>query len=254
MRGRNMNEEITVSVVTPCYNSERTIRKTIESVLNQTLACKEYFIIDGKSSDRTVEIAKEYEAAFAAKGIHYEISSEKDAGIYDAMNKGIAKATGTLVGIINSDDWYEPIAAETAVQTYEENPFDMMYADLRMIRQGKEIGIKKAKWRPHYVTTRDWNHPTTFITREMYRQYRYPCETIYDDLDILLQFRRDHRKMVIVNKTLANYQLGGSSNRKDIRFVWNRMVVKYRIYRKNGFSRLYLIEAVGMELGKWIFA
>ncbi len=249
-----MSNEITVSLVTPCFNSAGTIRKTIEAVLAQTVPCKEYFIIDGKSTDGTVEIAREYAAAFAAKGVDYRVFSEKDNGIYDAMNKGIDHATGTLVGIINSDDWYEPIAVETAVKTYQKHGFDMMYADLRMLRNGEPIGIKKAKLRKKYITTRDWNHPTTFLTRAMYDIYRYPCQCIYDDLDVLLQVRRDKRKVVIVNEILANYQLGGASNRKSFKNVWNRMVIKYRLYRKNGYSRLYLIEAVGMELGKWILA
>ena len=249
-----MKKPITVSVVTAAYNSSATIRGTIESVLGQTVPCYEYFIIDGNSTDDTVAIAESYRAAFEEKGIHYTIISEKDRGIYDAMNKGIARATGTLVGLLNSDDWYEPIAVETVVETYARDPFDMMYADLRMIRDEKELGIKRARLRQNYITTRDWNHPTTFITGEMYQRYRYACETIYDDLDVLLQLHRDHRKIVTVNKILANYRLGGSSNKKTVKDAWNRMKIKYRLYRKNGFSRLYLLEAVAMETAKLILS
>lgn len=249
-----MKKPITVSVVTASYNSSSTIRQTIESVLQQTVRCHEYFIIDGNSTDDTVAIAESYRPAFEEKGITYTIVSETDRGIYDAMNKGIAKATGTLVGLLNSDDWYEPIAVETVIETYENEPFDMMYADLRMIRDEKELGIKRARLRKKYITTRDWNHPTTFITGEMYKIYRYACETIYDDLDVLLQLHRDHRKIVIVNKILANYRLGGSSNKKTVADAWHRMKIKYRLYRKNGFSRLYLIEAVAMETAKLILS
>lgn len=249
-----MKSPTTVSIVTAAYNSSETIRGTIESVLGQTCPCKEYFIIDGASSDDTVAIAESYRSAFEEKGIRYTIISEKDNGIYDAMNKGIRLATGTIIGLINSDDWYEPIAVETVIGTYEQEAFDMMYADLRMIRNEKEIGIKRARLRKKYVTTRDWNHPTTFITKEMYRLYQYPCETIYDDLDVLLKFHRDKRHIVIVNRILANYRLGGSSNKKTFRDALNRTKIKYRLYRKNGFSRLYLIEAVGMEMAKLILA
>ncbi|MBP3701140.1 MAG: glycosyltransferase [Lachnospiraceae bacterium] len=247
-----MKNNVSVSVVTACYNSSATIRQTIESVLHQTVPCKEYFIIDGASTDDTVKIAEEYAEAFRNKGVRYCIVSEKDNGIYDAMNKGIAKATGTMVGLLNSDDWYEAETVETAISTYEREPFDMMYADLNMIRDEQVIGVKKARLRERYVTTRDWNHPTTFITRKMYEIYHYPCKNVYDDLDVLLKIRRDKRKVVVVNKVLANYRLGGASNKRSLKNAWYRMGIKYRIYRENGYSRLYLIEAVGMELGKYL--
>ena len=80
---------ILVSIVTVSFNSEKTIRKTIESVLNQSYQNMEYRIIDGLSSDNTLAICREYETAFQKKGIDYTILSEKDYGIYDAMNKGI---------------------------------------------------------------------------------------------------------------------------------------------------------------------
>ena len=90
-----MKRQATVSVITASYNSEATIRQTIESVLNQTVPCKEYFIIDGQSGDQTVEIARSYAPQFAEKGIDYAVISEPDRGIYDAMNKGIRLASGT---------------------------------------------------------------------------------------------------------------------------------------------------------------
>ena len=99
-----MEENKLVTVITPCFNSEKTIRKTIESVLNQTYHNIEYLIIDGASTDKTVEIAKSYEQAFGGR---MKIYSEPDKGIYDAMNKGIRLAGGELVGIVNSDDYYE---------------------------------------------------------------------------------------------------------------------------------------------------
>ena len=114
-----------VSVITICFNSEAVIRKTIESVLNQTWDKLEYLIVDGASKDRTVAIAEEYSERFAAKGVDYRIYSEPDRGIYDAMNKGIRLSSGDLVGLINSGDWYEPDAVETAVKAYEKEPYDL---------------------------------------------------------------------------------------------------------------------------------
>lgn len=102
-----------VSIITPCLNSEETIRDTIESVLGQSYQNIEYIIVDGRSTDRTIEIVKEYASGFEGR-LRY--ISEKDSGIYDAMNKGILQASGSVIGIINSDDWYEPEAVEQAVQ------------------------------------------------------------------------------------------------------------------------------------------
>ena len=96
-----------ISIITVSYNSEKTISRTIESVYNQTYQPYEYIIVDGLSQDSTVEIAKRYEQKFKEKGIIYKVISEKDNGLYDAMNKGIAIADGELVGMLISVVWYE---------------------------------------------------------------------------------------------------------------------------------------------------
>lgn len=248
-----MQTNIKVSIVTTSYNSEATIAQTITSVLNQTYGNVEYFIIDGGSKDKSVEIAESFRDAFREKGYTYTIISERDKGIYDAMNKGIRMSTGEIVGMINSDDWYEPIAIETVVKTYQEKPFDMMYADLRYIKNEQPAFVKHSKLRK-YVTTRDWNHPTTFVARHIYETYQFPLESVYDDLDFLLYMRSSNKNIVVVNETLANYRLGGASNQKTWEKTKERMTVKYRLYRRYHFSRLYWLEAVGMELAKFILA
>src|SRR4051812_41105410 len=91
-----------ISVITVVYNGAATLERTIKSVLKQTYKNIQYIIIDGRSNDGTIDIIKKYE-----KYISYWVS-EPDKGIYDAMNKGVAAATGTLVGILNSDDYYVP--------------------------------------------------------------------------------------------------------------------------------------------------
>lgn len=100
-----MNKPL-LSVVTVCFNSEQTIRRTIESLLNQSFNNFEYLIIDGKSSDKTVEIIQSFEQKFKQKKISYRWFSEKDNGIYDAFNKGVLKSTGKWVSFIGSDDYY----------------------------------------------------------------------------------------------------------------------------------------------------
>jgi len=94
-----------ITIVTVCYNEEKNIARTIESVLMQTAMNFEYIICDGLSQDHTVAIAESYREAFSQKGISYRIFSEKDCGIYDAMNKGIDKAEGSYIWFLNAGDW-----------------------------------------------------------------------------------------------------------------------------------------------------
>lgn len=241
-----------VSIVTVSFNSEKTIRDTIESVLNQTYEKIEYLIIDGKSKDQTVQIAESYVDKFREKGYSYQIISEKDSGIYDAMNKGIYLATGEIIGIINSDDWYEPQTVERMMQTYEKDPFDMFYADIRVIKGAKTF-VKHSKLREP-VVSRDWNHPTTFITKKMYQRFQYKLESLHDDWDLYLKIRKSGSKIVVLNEVLANFRLGGASNEKDIKKSIQRGKARYRIYRNNGYSRAYLIECVFIETVKFFFA
>ncbi len=239
-----------VSIITVSYNSEKTIRDTIESVLNQTYQNIEYIIVDGMSSDHTMDIVKEYIEKFKAKGIDYKYISEKDQGIYDAMNKGIKIAKGKLVGIINSDDWYEKNAVACAVESYVESPYDLFYADLRIAGDKNDI-IKKSK-NGRIITSRTWNHPTTFITGEIYKKYQYKNENIHDDWDLILRIRKDGCRVCVVNKVLANFRRTGVSHEKSLKKAMDRAKIKYKIYRDNGYEWWYFIECYGMEIAKLI--
>ena len=103
---------ILVSILTPCYNSAKTIEKTLECIEKQTYTNIEYIIIDGGSTDGTLEIIDRHRSRLPEK---LTVISENDNGIYDAMNKGIRLAKGELIGIVNSDDWYEHDTVEQAV-------------------------------------------------------------------------------------------------------------------------------------------
>jgi len=170
------------------------------------------------------------------------------------MNKGIRMAQGELVGIINSDDWYEPIAVETAVKTYQEEPYDLFYADINLIRSNGSIMVKHSR-KDRFPSSRHWNHPTTFITRKTYaEQGLYRNETVYDDFDLILRLRRAGKKAVIRNVVLANFRTGGASNEKNIKKCMQRIKARYGYYRRNGYSRLYIFESVAMEVAKFILS
>ncbi len=244
---------IKVSIITVCYNSEKTIARTLDSVLSQTWKNIEYIIIDGLSTDKTVEICKSYEERFKEAGTDYRIYSEKDGGIYDAMNKGAKKATGDIVGMINSDDIYEPCAAELMAEAFVKEDFDLAWGDIRMILPSGKTFIKKARLRK-YTTSRDWNHPTQFVRRSIYDEFRYKCENISDDMDLFFRVKKAGKKLFVINEVLADFTMGGVSSSIPVKEVPERINRRYRIYRQNGYSRFYFFECAAFEIIKYIGA
>ncbi len=244
-----------ISVITICRNSENEIERTIRSVLGQDFSgLVEYLIIDGASTDRTIEIAEGYKDLFAEKGYEYHIFSETDKGIYDAMNKGIRKSTGDILGIINSGDWYEPHVLTTVTDTYSQEPFDIFYADINLIKDDGTIIVKHSKY-DRIVTSRHWNHPTTFVTKETYDELGlFRCEGIHDDFEFLLRARKAGKRIVIKSEILANFMTGGASNRKSLKKSLKRIHDRYSAYRINGYSPLYIVECIGIELAKAIIS
>lgn len=241
-----------ISVVTVAYNSEEGIGRTIESVLGQAYHDIEYLIIDGKSSDRTVEIAEGYREALEARGIAYRIISEPDGGIYDAMNKGIRLAEGDVIGLLNSEDTYEPETLETVAETFEQTDCELMFADIRIYRPDGSSFVKKARLRK-FQTSRDWNHPTTFVRAEVYKANPFLNKGIHDDYGFYLKMRRQNRRIVTVDKVLANFRMGGVSNKKSWKAARKRISDRYRYcYRINGYSRWYLVECILIEMVKML--
>lgn len=244
---------VKISIITVSYNSEKTIGRTIEAVLRQSYLPAEYIIVDGLSKDATVTIARSYAERFHEKGIEYKIISEKDQGIYDAMNKGISLAAGEVIGMINSDDWYEQDALKIVARTFEKEKFDMMYADLNLVREDGEVIRKRSRLRK-FVTSRDWNHPTTFITKEIYNKMQYDIHNLYADFALMMKIRGQGYKVVVVNEVLADFTVGGVSNEKKVKSLIKRIRYRYASYRENGYSRWYIFESVGIEIAKFILA
>ena len=243
--------QVKISIVTATFNSAQTVEDTLRSVLEQTYPPYEYVIADGMSTDDTLKITESFAPKFEEKGIKFTVISEKDDGMYDAMNKGIRLCTGDLIGIINSDDWYETDALMTVANTYEEEPFDLFYADLRLVRPDGVSFIKHSRNR-RYATSRDWNHPTTFIAKAVYDKNPYKTDSIHDDYDLILRIRREDIRIKVVRKVLANFRMNGVSHTRSISAAISSVKDKYRIYRRNGYSRIYIIEPLLEEIGKLI--
>ncbi len=206
-------EDIKVSIITVCFNSEKTIERTIKSVLDQTYKNVEYIIIDGASTDRTLEVIESYKDQFEDR---LKVVSEKDDGIYFAMNKGIALSTGILIGIINSDDWYESDAVQKMADAYETNhtnPLSVYYGNTGMIKDGKLLSISESD---HNRLEDDMiSHPSCFVTREAYDKLGtyntdYPSVA---DYDLMLRYKRSGKvDFIHVDEHIANFTLGGMSS------------------------------------------
>lgn len=207
-------DTLLVSIITVCFNSESTIKSTIDSVLNQTHIDIEYIVIDGQSLDDTVKIVKSYGDKIT------NFVSEPDEGIYDAMNKGVKLATGDVVGILNSDDFYidEKVIAKVA-QVFKDKKVDSMFADLVFV---KSDNLKKtvryydgSKFNPSmfaYGLTPP--HPTFFVKREMYEKYGLfrTDLRIASDYDILVRFLYRYKiSYHYLNEVIVKMRVGGAS-------------------------------------------
>lgn len=241
---------ITVSIITPVYNGEKTLSRTIESVLNQQHKPTEYIIVDGQSTDDSVKIASSYANAFQEAGIDYVIMSEKDQGMYDALNKGISRASGELVGNINSDDWYEPSAIKLMVELYFRTQYDIAWSDIYIHNNGKVIR-KKASVGKLWTTNR-FCHPSMFARKSVLMKYQYNIHILDADYDMILRANNDGVRIVAENVPIANFSMGGASTSKSISNMKYRIRMKYDTYRRNGYSRLYWFYCVIMEFIKYI--
>lgn len=241
-----MKKAVKVSIITVCYNSRNYIQQTIESVLNQTYSDIEYIIVDGGSTDGTLDIIRQYEERFSGR---MRWISEPDRGIYDAMNKGIDRASGELIGIINSDDYYEPDAVENAVEAYEEHqPYQIIYGMVRVMENGHEKQVYLN--RHEMVESAALAHPACFLSKKLYcDKGKYSLHyRIVSDWELFLRIRNDRDILYKpVYKILANFRTGGASGN-----VADTSVENMRLKREYGLcsGRAYFCVRVKWALYK----
>lgn len=243
----NVTDSIFITIVTVCFNSRKNIQKTLESVLNQTFRNYEYIIIDGMSSDGTLEIIDTYKEKFGQK---LTVISEPDQGIYDAMNKGIKMAKGKLVGLINSDDYYEVDALEKISTAYKGYELEIIYG---MEREFAEDGrLQDIVFYSHeFLETQMINHPTCFVTKKTYETIGY-----YDlqyksssDYDFLLKaFLSKKVEFTPIYDIISNFSLGGMSSNIESPLETFKIWKKYGCINK---KRYYMITWKTL-LKKWI--
>jgi glycosyltransferase involved in cell wall biosynthesis len=218
-------KKLFVSIITVCHNSEKTIAKTIESVLNQTYSNLEYIVIDGASTDRTMEIVKQYESKFKGR---MRWISEQDAGMYDAMNKGIALAVGELIGIINADDWYECDSIKKIIAAHHRYEETIYYGIARYVENDKELMLKTTNYQ--FLNREMLPHPTCFIPKSVYQRHgNYNVQyRIAADYELLLRYFSRGVRFVQIDEVLANFRTGGITTTQDMQSAIETFRIRYQ--------------------------
>ena len=224
-----------ISIITVVWNNAKTIRDAINSVLNQSYKDVEYIVVDGASTDGTIKIVQSY-------GDKIKFISEKDNGLYDAMNKGIRMATGDVVGILNSDDFYasDKILQIVADEFLNSNT-DSVYANLEYVDANnpkKVVGYWKSKKYQDGLFRSGWHpaHPTFFVKSEIYKKYGMfdLGFRIAADYELMLRFFEKCKiTSSYVDEVFVKMRMGGESN-KSIKNIIKANIESYRAWQANG--------------------
>ncbi|SBW05149.1 glycosyltransferase family 2 protein [uncultured Dysgonomonas sp.] len=244
-----------ISIITPTYNSENTIHGTIDALLRQTFSDFEYIIIDGVSKDNTVEKIKSYIPAFEKKGVSVRILSEPDKGVYDAMNKGIALAQGELVGITNSDDWYEDNALEVMWDKFTDREVNrsncMIYGIERVWKDDKIFNVQRRG--AAFISESVLPHSTFFVSRAVYDKFgAFDLSVkVLADYDFICRCASQGVSLEEVDIVISNFRLGGiSSSYFDFYSDYYKIKHKYGFIDNKKYKELKFVLKVKQLINK----
>ncbi|MBU1674115.1 glycosyltransferase [Patescibacteria group bacterium] len=229
-----------ISIITSVYNNKETVADAIESVLGQSYSNIEYIVVDGNSSDGTIELVKSYGNNIT------QFVSEPDKGIYDGLNKGVRLATGDVVGFLHSDDLYAAKdIIELVAKEFTQNDVDGVYGDLvytpkndtsKVLRYWKskifEIALLKKGWMPA--------HPTLFLKRDVYEKFGgFDLDfKIAGDYDFMLRVLNGGIKVKYIPQVLYKMRVGGESN-KSIKNIMLKSREDLKALKKNNVGGVY---------------
>lgn len=243
-----------VSVITACYNCAATIGDALDSVFAQCGVEIEHIVVDGGSSDGTVDVVRRAAERPAKDGFSFKWVSERDDGLYDAINKGIRMATGDVVGILNADDVLESPDTLAGIAAAFSGGADAVYADIRFVKDDLETTVRyysAAHWRPWM---HNWGymppHPSVYIRRECFgRLGAYRTDyAISADFELMVRyFCRNRLKTAYLPACVVRMRMGGKSTRN-----WRANVLlnaeNVRANRANGYFSCF-----AMMLPKYAF-
>lgn len=227
-----------ISLITVCFNSAGVIRSALDSVLAQKNADIDYIVVDGGSRDNTVDILKEYEFKFAGR---MRWISERDEGMYDAINKGVKMAKGDVIGILNADDRLEDEKTLAFLDSSFEPGIDCIYGDIRFVRGEslKTVRYYSSKsWRPWM---HNWGfmpaHPSVYVRREVFERvglYKLGYEISADFEWMVRVFCKEHVKARYLQRSIVTMRLGGRST-AGLKAMLRLNSENVRANRENGY-------------------
>lgn len=246
-----------VTVITVVYNNDRYLKTTIDSVLAQSYDNLEYIIVDGGSTDGTLDLIHQHEDR-----IDYWIS-EPDKGLYDAMNKGVALASGEIIGILNSDDLYFTNTVEQVVEEYRQHSTPcVIYGSMRkFVDEEKIISINRGDLSDRAFDTASIviNHPTCFVSRSLYQDFGgfKPEYEVGADRELMMRFHSQGVEFINLERALAQFRLGGTTSDRSLSSIFNHEVVQeYLLLSEYKVNKTTIAKVLGKKtiqaLRKWI--
>jgi len=232
-----------ISVITPSFNSAKTIRETIESVKAQEYPHTEHIVIDGGSKDGTLEILREYP--------HLTWISEKDEGHYHAMNKGIQRCQGAVVAILNADDCYRPGALRKVGESFQaHSDWDGLFTDVVYVDGGNQPIFSRMEGCFDYDVLRFGRvcyviHPTLFLRKAVYDQlggYKHKEFLNCCDVELILRLGQSRRRIGHIPEFLVNYRIHDYGQSADLRVVRNMAQEYQKIRQAHGCPTGFLGE------------
>ena len=227
-----------ISIITATFNSAATVADTIKSVFKQSHQDWELIIKDGGSKDNTLDICREYEARSNGR---MKIVSCPDKGIYDAMNQGVEAATGDVIGILNSDDFYYDNTVLANIAKAIEGGADATCGDLYFVdAQDTTKVVRTWKGSPCQSFRKGWHpaHPTFYTKREFFEKYG-AFDITYDvsaDFELMLRFIEKHgAKVQYINRVMVKMRQGGESTGSIKNIIKGNQNIR-RAFKKNGIS------------------
>jgi len=226
-------QDLKISLITVCYNADATIRRCIESIVSQNFKNIEYIIVDGASTDKTIDIINKYKD-------HTSIFlSEHDNGIYDAMNKGIKLASGDIVGMLNADDFFanDSVLSEVAL-AFKQQEADIVYGNLDYI-DSRQKTVRKWRSDKYKPLMFNWGwmppHPTFYCKRNLFNDYGFYSMEFGSaaDYELMLRFmHRNNLRVIFINKVLVKMSIGGKSNESYLNRL-KSLYFDFKAMRKN---------------------
>lgn len=231
-----------ISIITPTYNSQKTIEDNIASVIQQKYQNWEQIIIDNCSNDKTLEKIKNFNNS------KIRIFSENDEGIYDAINKGIKKSTGDVISILHSDDFYfNEFSLKLLVQNFKQSDYKIIFGDIIYLKKNKIFRYWKSSNFKKGNFMKGWSppHPSFFVKKEIYNKFGYYSGKLGNSADIELMYRLLEKKKIkskYVNKIFVSMRYGGASN-KSIWSIINQNMINLKILeiKKNPIKIIFFI-------------